>query len=176
MHNKPSGQQGIIGIILVSFFGLIFLLATVATAVYMFIAQPHKVAGNAMHPSFKHGEYFITDKLNYRSHSPQRGDVIVFKNPLDRSQDFIKRIIAIPGDKLKIEANKVNLNGSELKEDYLAPGTETYPGTFLKDGREFIIPQDSYIVMGDNRSHSSDSREWGYIYRKDLIGKFWFKY
>lgn len=151
-------------------FGAIFAL------IYLFVAQPHKVSGSSMVPTFHNGDYILTDKLSYRFGSPKRGDIIVLKNPRDESQDFIKRIIALSGEKIKIEENFVYINGQLLKESYLPAGTNTSGGTFLKDMEEIKVGANQYFVFGDNRSHSSDSRAWGGVTKEEIVGKVFFRY
>src|SRR3989344_1537330 len=106
-------------------FGAIFAL------IYLFVAQPHKVSGNSMVPTFHNGDYILTDKLSYRLGEPKRGDIIVLKNPRDESQDFIKRIMALPGDSIKIENNQVFVNGGAVDEPYLPKTIITSQGSFL---------------------------------------------
>jgi signal peptidase I len=169
-------KSWILFIFLFLFFGLSIALASVMTLVYLFVAQPHKVSGQAMVPNFQEGQYFITSKLAYRSENPQRGDVIVHKNPKDETQDFLKRVVGLPGDEVKIQDCKVYINGNALDETYLPLNTCTNAGDFLQEGDSVIVPADDYFVMGDNREYSSDSRIWGFVSRKDIIGKFWIKY
>lgn len=151
-------------------FGAIFAL------IYLFVAQPHKVSGSSMVPTFHNGDYILTDKLSYRFGSPKRSDIIVLKNPRDESQDFIKRIIALPGEKIKIEGNFVYINGELLKESYLPAATNTSGGTFLKDMEEIKVGPNQYFVFGDNRNHSSDSRAWGGVTKEEIVGKVFFRY
>lgn len=151
-------------------FGAIFAL------IYLFVAQFHKVSGNSMIPTFHTGDYLITEKISYRLSSPKRGEIIVLKNPRDESQDFIKRIIALPGDGIKVEGSRVFVNGQLLTEPYLSKDTITNPGTFLTEGTTVKAGPNQYFVFGDNRSHSSDSREWGGVTREEIIGKAFFRY
>ncbi len=151
-------------------FGAIFAL------LYLFVAQFHKVSGLSMFPTFDNNDYLITEKVGYKIGEPKRGDIIVLKNPRDESQDFIKRIIAIPGDAIKIQDNAVFLNGQKLNESYLAPEIETHSGAFLTEGTEIKAGPNQYFVIGDNRNHSSDSREWGSITKKEIVGKAFFRY
>lgn len=165
---------------LFSFFTDIFETIIIALAiflvVYLFLVQPHRVQGDSMLPNFKNGELILTDKISYRIRRPQRGDVIVFKAPYDKSKDFIKRIIALSGEKIKIEEGVIFVNEKKLSESYI-PSTVTIQGSsYLREGEEFLVPQDSYIVLGDNRAHSSDSREFGPIAKKDTVGKAFFVY
>ena len=151
-------------------FGAIFIL------IYLFVAQPHKVSGSSMVATFHDGDYIITQKISYKLGLPQRGDIVVFKNPRDESQDFIKRVIAIPGDTIMVNSTQVYLNGQLLNEPYLSPGTPTFGRNFLNDGIEVKAGDNQYFVFGDNREHSSDSREWGSIPKEKIIGKAFFRY
>lgn len=125
-----------------------------------------------MEPNFHDKEYVATDILSYKLREPERGEVIVLKSPTDPSKDFIKRIIGLPNETLKIENGSVFINGKRLDEGlYLDDSVKTYSGSFLKENQEVKIAKDSYIVLGDNRNNSSDSREWGFLRKKDIIGR-----
>ncbi len=143
--------------------------------VYQFLFQPHQVDGRSMVPTFHNGDYILTDKLSYRFHPPKRGDIIVFKAPQDERVEFIKRIIAIPGDRVMVKNQKVWLNGQPLDEPYTNDGI-TPADTFLREGREVTVPSGNYIVMGDNRLHSSDSRHWGFVRSDEIKGRVFFRY
>lgn len=151
-------------------FGAIF------TVIYLFVAQPHKVSGNSMLPTLHSGDYILTDKLSYRFGSPKQGDIIVLKNPRDESQDFIKRIIALPGDIIKIEVGQVFVNDKDVVEKYLPNDFKTRSGAFLVEGQIVKVGSNQYFVLGDNRNHSSDSREWGGITREEIVGRAFFRY
>ncbi len=151
-------------------FGAIFAF------IYLFVAQFHKVQGNSMVPTFHTGDYLITEKVTYRFREPKLGEIVVVKNPRDESQDFIKRIIAVPGDTIEISNSKVVLNGKTLEESYLPTGRPTPAGAFLNEGNPVKIAGNQYIVIGDNREHSSDSREWGPVTKQEIIGRALFRY
>lgn len=144
--------------------------------VYLFFFQPHQVKGNSMHPNFSNGEYLLTNKITYRFQEPKRGDVVVFTAPRNQEYEYIKRIIGLPGESIKITAGDVFINQERLEENYLPEGLKTNSGSFLKEGQVFSLPEGEYIVMGDNRNHSSDSREWGTVPRENIIGKAWLRY
>lgn len=144
--------------------------------VYLFLMQPHQVKGNSMFPTFHDGEYLMTDKITFRRRTPQRGDVVVFKAPVNEDFDFIKRVIGEPGDRVKVQGGKVYVNGELLKEEYLPPEYVTNSGRFMREGVEITAPEGGWIVMGDNRSHSSDSREWGPVPLENFVGKGFFRY
>lgn len=144
--------------------------------VYLFFFQPHQVKGNSMMLNFLNGEYLLTDKVTYRFQEPKRGDIIVFAAPKNEEYEYIKRIIGLSGETIKIEGGDVFINGKELEEKYLPKGLETRSGSFLKEDQVFSIPEGQYLVMGDNRDHSSDSRGWGPVPRENIVGKAWLRY
>ena len=159
----------------VELFQTLVVFATIATIIYWLVAQPHKVSGSSMYPNFKDGDYIITDKLSYRFNQPARGDIIVFKNPRDQSQDFIKRIIGLPGDTVKVQDGNVFVNDKQIAQPFLKD-ISTNPGSFMAEGQEVVVQPGEYIVFGDNRPHSSDSREWGFITKDEIIGRVIFRY
>lgn len=159
----------------VDFLETLVISLAIFVLVYLFLFQPHQVEGKSMEPGFQNGEYILTDKVSYRVREPQRGDVVVFHSPQDERIDFIKRIIAIPGDKIMIMNSQIYLNGSLLIEDYTKDGL-TPKGSFLQENIEVEVSQNKYIVMGDNRLHSSDSREWGLVSQQNIVGRAFFRY
>jgi signal peptidase I len=149
-------------------FGLIALL--VVLPIRMFIAQPFIVSGASMQDTFESGEYLIVDQVTYRFNEPERGDVVIFKYPKDPSKFFIKRIIGLPGDTVRISGDSVSIandahpNGVALEEPYIDSMREgSLSATTLKEGE--------YFVMGDNRDASSDSRVWGILPRENIVGR-----
>jgi signal peptidase I len=176
-----SRNKGSIGTLILDFIQSIVLALSVFVLVYMFVAQPNEVKGNSMLPNFLDGEYLLTDKLSYRFTSPKRGDVVVFKAPpaepcAETECEYIKRIIGIPGDKIKVEKGMVFLNGKMLDQSFLDSKTVSAPGAFCKEGQEVVVPQNHYLCFGDNRSHSRDGREFGPIDRSLIVGRAFFKY
>ena len=144
--------------------------------VYLLVLQPHKIKGDSMQPNFPDGEFLLTDKVSYRFREPQRGDVIVFEAPGSGGEEFIKRIIALPGEKISLKEGKVYVNGRLLQESYLANSVRTLSGSFIKESREVLVPEGNYFVMGDNRAASSDSRTWGYVSKDKISGHAWIIY
>lgn len=144
--------------------------------VYLLIMQPHKIQGDSMEPNFHENEYLLTDKLSYRFGEPERGDVIVFKAPPNYRDEYIKRIMAVPGDKVEIINNQLFVNEQAVNDSFLPEGTVTSPGQFLTEDKSVIVPENSYFVMGDNRSHSLDSRSFGFVPREKITGRAWFVY
>ena len=167
---------GNLGGYFIEFFETIVIFGAIFAALYLFVAQFHKVSGSSMFPTMHSGDYLITEKVSYKLGDPKRGQIIVLKNPRDESQDFIKRIIAIPGATIRVSNNNVYLNGQPLKEDYLPPGTPSRAGAFLTDGTQITVMSNQYFVFGDNREHSSDSREWGPVTKEEIVGRAFFRY
>ena len=126
-----------------------------------------------MTPNFEDGEMILTDKISYRFSQPKRGDVIIFQSPTI-NKDLIKRVIGLPGETISIENGEVKVNDKPLTETYIS--VQTPPGAFLAEGQKYIIPANDYIVLGDNRSNSLDSKEWGTLEKKNIIGRAWFVY
>ena len=131
--------------------------------VYLLIMRPHKIDGESMMPNFINAEYLLTEKVNYYFNKPKRGDVVVLRPPVAVSEndEFIKRIVALPGETVKVEDGLVYINGRRLVETYIPSSFNTNNGSFLTEGMTYTVPPEQYIVMGDNREHSSDSRYWG---------------
>jgi signal peptidase I len=135
----------------------------------MYIAKPFIVNGASMSPTFETGDYLIVDEITYKINEPERGEVVVFKYPLDPSRFFIKRIVGLPNETIEIKngavfiKNKNNPDGFQLEEEYIL--NKSYKNTVysLSDGQ--------YFVMGDNRSNSSDSRTWGSLDKNFIIGR-----
>ncbi|MDP2585373.1 MAG: signal peptidase I [Candidatus Levybacteria bacterium] len=163
-----------------------FLLDTVQTllivfaiflVIWQFLFRPFQVSGNSMHPTFLDKEYILTNIIALKLGSPKQGDVVVFKAPNDPEKDYIKRIIGIPGDQIMIRDGDIYVNGILLDQStYLKPTVKTYGGSFLRESIPVTVLADSYFVLGDNRSGSSDSREWGFLPARNLIGKSSFVY
>lgn len=155
---------------------ILVLAFSIFLFVYLLIMQPHKIQGDSMEPNFHENEYLLTDKLSYRFGDPQRGDVIVFKAPPSYRDEYIKRIMAIPGDKVEIISGKLFVNEQPAIEEFLPDGSITNPGQFLTDNEAVVVPDNAYFVMGDNRNHSLDSRSFGFVGRDKITGKAWFVY
>lgn len=151
-------------------------VASIFVVFYLFVAQPHSVRGASMDKTFANGQYILTNKLAYRFGPIQRGDVIVFDSPENPDIEFIKRVIGLEGDRVKVENGQVYINDKPLKEPYLAVTTSTFEGGYLDEGEETIVPDEYIFVMGDNRPRSSDSRSFGPIQTSKIVGKVFFRY
>jgi signal peptidase I len=139
--------------------------------------EGQRVVGASMNNTFHTGDYILTSKISYRLGPPKRGDIIVFKSPRNPDIDYIKRIIGLPGDRIRVTASgDVFLNGNLLTEPYIADRTTIMEGGFVRDNVEVTVPEEHLFVMGDNRPRSSDSRDFGFIPESDVIGKVFFRY
>ena len=167
--------KGIIGFVMdiletVVFVGSIFIV------MYLFIVQPNQVKGASMEPTFLSGDYILTSKITYKLRPMERGDVIVFKSPKNPDVDYIKRIIALPGDKITITNSQVYVNDILIKEPYIGSSTNLWDGGYMKEGESVIVPKDTIFVMGDNRQRSSDSREFGPVPVSSVVGLVFYRY
>lgn len=150
--------------------------ASVFVVVYLFLMQPHQVKGSSMLPTFKDKEYLLTDKITYKRSEPNYGDVIVFKAPVNENFDFIKRVIALPGQTVMIKKGNVYIDDKILDEFYLPSDVSTAPGQFLLEGESYVVQPGEVMAFGDNRDHSSDSRDWGPVPEQNIVGRVFFRY
>jgi signal peptidase I len=150
------------------------LIETLALTLVIFLlvrfAAPNfRIEGFSMEPNFHDGQYLFVNRLVYMLHPPERGDVIVFIPPSNISNDYIKRVIGLPGDRVEIVDGRVLINGAPLQEPYpFNPGSYSF-------GPVAIGPEE-YFVLGDNRDNSSDSHSWGMLASSKVIGKAWITY
>jgi signal peptidase I len=142
-----------------------------AIVVMIFLYQPVKVEGTSMYPLLSDQERIFINKFVYRFEPIERGDVVVFWYPLDRSKSFIKRVVGLPGEMIEIRMGHVYINGEELADQYV-------PAGYLdgSNSASHPIPADSYFVMGDHRDSSNDSRVFGPVPRQFIYGKAVFAY
>jgi signal peptidase I len=153
----------------------VFLILNNARALPAFI-QPLvgrravHILGDAMAPTLRDGQIVSVDTEAYAGHSPHRGDIVLFVAPGDTSRLFVKRIIAIPGDRLLITNGAVSIDGQVISEPYLLERW-VVNNSWPADGRAQSVPANQYFVMGDNRNHSSDSRAFGFVGLEAIEGK-----
>ena len=141
----------------------IYSLVRLATASFM-------VVGPSMEPNFYTGQFLLVSRVNYLLSNPTRGDIIVFHYPRDPQEDYIKRVIGVPGDTVDIHDQHVFVNGTELNEPYInEPCRTCSTGTWT-------LGPDQFFVMGDNRNHSSDSRFFGTVDRQFIVGEALIRY
>lgn len=130
-----------------------------------------------MMPNMPEGEFILTDQVSYKFREAKRGEIIVFKPPIPNSSDeYIKRIIGLPGETVNIYNRSVYINGIKLEEPYLPEGIDTLEGSLFKNSRSVITPPGHYFVLGDNRMSSLDSRAWGFVPKENITGKAWLVY
>jgi len=143
---------------------VVLISAATVVVIRTFLVQPFLVSGASMEPNFSDGNYLLIDEITYKFREPQRGEVVVFRSPQDKSTFFIKRIVALPGEQVNIKNNQIYINGELLEEDYLASNVRT-AGLV-----EALLKKSEYLVLGDNRYNSFDSRNWGSLSRDRIIG------
>lgn len=153
---------------------LLEVIETIVLALVLFVAINFltariRVDGSSMEPSFHDGDYVIVNRLAYQLGDIQRGDVIVFPYPLNEEDDYIKRVIGLPGDRIAVYGGAVYVNGQPVTEPYVLEAPR-------EDEPESIVPEGYVFVMGDNRNASSDSRSWGPLHIDKIIGKAVFRY
>jgi len=156
------------------FFWEVFQVVAIALVIVLpiryFVFQPFIVNGESMEPNFHNGDYLLIDELSYRFNDPSRGDVIVFKYPTDPSQRFIKRIVGMPLETVELVGSSIHIidkfgNTTVLSEkSYLSTNA-------LFAGIKVVLGEEEYFVMGDNRTHSFDSRKWGALSREYIVGR-----
>ena len=174
-NNKNTSREDRegLGVFFIEVLKIAIISLAIIIPVRYFLIQPFVVKGSSMEPNFSSGDYLIIDEISYRFSEPERGDVVVFKYPKDPSQYYIKRIIALPGEKIQIENGDIVVynnefpGGIEIDESYIPKDVNT-PGDV-----DSVVGKDEYFVLGDNRTASSDSRVWGELSKDEIIGKTW---
>lgn len=163
IQQQKQPREALIREIIETLLLTVFIFWLVNTATGRF-----RIEGFSMLPTLEEGEYVIIDKLSYYLNDPERGDIIVLHFPNDRSRDFIKRVIGVPGDHIEVSNGVVSINGVPLSEPYIN-AEPAYDGTW-------DVPEGQYFVLGDNRNNSSDSHNWSFLPRDDIVGKAWLIY
>jgi signal peptidase I (EC:3.4.21.89). Serine peptidase. MEROPS family S26A len=170
------------------------VIVIIVLLIRAFVAQAYNIPSGSMKPTLLVGDFILVNKLVYRFSEPQRGDIVVFKYPIDPNIDFIKRIIALPGEEVEVRNNQVFINGKPLPlievgrgeengvrkviyEEVLPEGIkhkvqfyEDFPFS-KRDFGPVVVPPNHYFVMGDNRDNSEDSRYWGFLPKENIVGK-----
>lgn len=150
-------------------FALIALL--IVMPIRWFVAQPFIVRGASMEPTFLNNEYLIVDQVTYRFEDPKRGDVIILRYPKDESVFFIKRVIGLPGETVEIIGKRVIIQRGSEEEPLLLDQSFIEEERMRDEFGVYTLKDDEYFVMGDNRSESSDSRSWGALPERDIVGR-----
>jgi len=171
-QNGPAGKPEPSGLLTLRALALdLFVSVLIAFFIILFVYQPVKVEGGSMEPGLEDQEHIFINKLVYRFESIERGDIVVFRYPRDTRKSFIKRVIGLPGDRIRISYGHVYVNNELLPEPYV-------PSDYL-DARSYpetIVPPNAYFMLGDHRSMSNDSREFGPVMRGYIYGKAVFGY
>jgi signal peptidase I len=146
------------------------VLTALMFLVIRFAVQNFNIEGHSMEPNLHDQELILVDKWTYLFRSPARGDVIVFMAPPQPSQDYIKRVIGVPGDVISIQNTTVIVDGVTLKESYIDPNNQGNMFDY-KHISNMVVPPNRFFVLGDNRKGSSDSRDWGFVPKQNIIGR-----
>lgn len=149
----------------------IIVAVVLAFIIRYFLFQPFYIPSGSMEPTLQVGDRIIVNKLLYRFSTPKRGDIMVFKYPVNPNRDFIKRVIGLPGETIQIKDSKVYIDGKILEQPFLPPD--------LKYDHNFgpaRVGENQYFMMGDNRNNSEDSRFWGSLPEQNIVGKAMFIY
>lgn len=163
------------GLALLEFIKVALLAGITIALVRYYLFKPFYVKGASMEPTFFDHEYLIIDELSYRLHEPKRGEVVVFKYPNNQQEYFLKRIIGLPGERVKISENKVMIYNNEHPEGWLL-GEEYIPKNVVTEGEvNMSLSKDQYFVMGDNRENSFDSRRFGKVDSSLIVGRTWLR-
>ncbi len=171
INSQNKSEKSAAGSFLWELVKIVIIAAIIIVPIRFVVAQPFSVKGDSMEDSFSNYDYLIVDQISYRFDEVERGDVVVFRFPRQPSEYYIKRVIGLPGETVKIEngqvyiCNDANPECVQLDEPYLSPHERT-PGSKVVE-----VGPESYFVMGDNRNASSDSRSWGTLPYEYIIGK-----
>jgi len=153
---------------------IVIIAAAIVIPIRYFLFQPFFVKGESMEPNFENGDYLIVDEISYRFQSPQRGEIVVFKYPEDLSQRFIKRVIGLPGETIGIEDGKITIY-KDGEAQVLNESGYLSSSLFTQGNIKISLRENEYFVMGDNRPLSYDSRRFGVVPGKDIIGRVIFR-
>jgi signal peptidase I len=170
----PSSRRTRTGPILAVWLRDLVISLAISAFIIIFLYQPVKVEGTSMMPSLDDQERIFVNKFVYRLEAIQRGDIVVFRYPRDPSKSYIKRVIGLAGDHIRIVAGQVYVNGL-LLEEYYVP-SEYADVRSYQEGREVVVPPNSYFVLGDHRTMSNDSRDFGPVNQSYIYGKAVFGY
>jgi signal peptidase I len=166
--------------VMVGWVGLIIFVVVSGPVVGAYVTRAYTIPSGGMEPALLVGDYLMTDNTAYLFKDPQRGDIVIFKYPIDESRDFIKRIVAIGGDTVQVKDSRAVLNGRPVEEPYVRRGSIPAVSSghcgYLYGCDSLVVPQGSYFVMGDNRDNSQDSRYFGLVKREKISGRALFVY
>lgn len=133
----------------------------------------YTVTTSSMQPQYKVGKTYLVNKTAFISHKPSVNDIILFKSPVDFNTSTLSRVVALPGDNIRLHNGKIWRNNTVVEEGYLLPDTTTSAGAFLKADITYVLPKGYYAVLNDNRANMHDTREWGFISENLITGGIW---
>ena len=154
---------------------IVVLAFAIVVPIRYYLFQPFVIEGSSMEPNFHQADYLIVDEFSYRFKAPERGDVIVFKYPLDTSKRFIKRIIGLPGETVETKDGTVSIFNKDGQKLTLNESTYLTSDLKVPDMSPLTLKDGQYFVLGDNRPYSYDSQDWGELSSNDIIGKVAFR-
>lgn len=172
--NEELGLVASIGAFFWEMVKVIILAVIIIVPIRYFLVQPFFVRGASMEPNFADGEYLVVDELSYRWRAPRRGEVVVFRFPNNHAQFFIKRIIGLPGDTVKLEGGQVIIQNDTYPTGVMLDESGYLPAGVRTGGQHTVeLGHGTYFVLGDNREASSDSRQWGTLDLSEIVGRTW---
>jgi len=155
---------------------IVLIALVIIIPIRYYLIQPFFVRGASMEPNFSNGQYLVIDELSYRFDDPTRGDVIVFKYPLDPSKYYIKRIVGLPGEEIRIKDGQIFIYDTDSSQEIALDESLYLSGeTFTLGQVNFSLDEQEYFVLGDNRQSSSDSRQWGALPQDNIVGRVWLR-
>jgi signal peptidase I len=158
-----------------NWFKSLFWALLIALFIRTFFIGNFKIPSTSMVPTLKVGDRLLSNNIIYKIREPKRGEVVIFKYPEEPKRDFVKRLIALPGERVMIKEGKIYINGKEIKDPLISCRYYFSDGEYGVE-KEIEVPPNSYYVLGDNSFNSKDSRYWGFVPKKYLIGKALFIY
>ncbi|MBD3300599.1 MAG: signal peptidase I [Candidatus Moranbacteria bacterium] len=156
--------------------GIILMSLIIVIPIRIFLIQPFIVKGASMEPNFYEGQYLIVNEIGWTLKGAERGEVIIFKNPRDQKDYYIKRVIGLPGETIEVKNGRVYIFNDEHPEGFVLDESKYLPiGRITSNDTREVLAQDEYFVLGDNRGKSSDSRIWGKLDEDLIVGKTWIR-
>jgi signal peptidase I len=150
---------------------VVFISSSITILTFLFLAQPLEVTGESMLPTFQDKEQIIVEKVSIKYKPLERGEITVVRHPDNQQVFLIKRVIGLPGETIHFNEGDVFINGEILLEPYLNENTLTWGKTYIADGESITLNEDEYVMLGDNRDNSLDSRSYGPVSKENLVGR-----
>jgi signal peptidase I len=162
--------------IFVEFIELTFIGVGMLLLSYVFVGQLLEVSGESMYPTIKDKEQLLAEKITIKYQNPKRGEIVIISHPTEPGVLLVKRIVGLPGETIMMKDGYVYIDGKVESEAYLPDNTKTFGNLALRDNTEYKIADNTYVVLGDNRGKSTDSRYWGAISKSAIVGHAWLVY